>query len=506
MRTRRSFAAVLLVTLLLASGCGLLGTRSGDGGTSAAQQVEATIHLLAAAGESKDIETLKEHFAQTVVAQVLASGAIAPAAAQPLDQESLAALIESFWKERSVDQVAVSIANVRVNGETAEAEGSFVIQFTDALGLQSECAGTGSVTLLDQMGKWVLTRVSVTSVSCSLPLPGGGVEPPPGGAKPTAPQAYFDRCQYLVLGSGGEQVRFLQTVLNHLGYYNGRIDGDFGPVTDRAVRAFQQDHGLYVDGEAGPKTIAALDAVLAEAGGYYRCGVADTAPSAGETTVRQTALRAGTSYETPVYIYESPNPGPTLVFIGCIHGNERSGHLALREAMERGITISRGRLVIVPEFNRNGCEKNNRTYNGYDFNRLFPVGGTPTLAIAREMWDLVKSQPNLAFVVDFHDGFNDSLANTLIRTRQSEAKRVADKLRDELNKIRPSGAKGPKWRSLTEPISGSLTRKVGRDLGIPAMEVELAGRTNPDPLSLRKQYAWTVIKLLAKEYGIDVKF
>ncbi len=52
---------------------------------------------------------------------------------------------------------------------------------------------------------------------------------------------------------------------------------------------------------------------------------------------------------------------------------------------------------------------------------MFPVGYIASYLIAKEMWALIKSQPNLAFVVDFHDGFINSLGNTLIHTRQSEA-------------------------------------------------------------------------------------
>lgn len=35
-------------------------------------------------------------------------------------------------------------------------------------------------------------------------------------------------------------------------------DGDFGPGTEKAVRAFQQDNGLSVDGIAGPDTFTAM--------------------------------------------------------------------------------------------------------------------------------------------------------------------------------------------------------------------------------------------------------
>ena len=88
---------------------------------------------------------------------------------------------------------------------------------------------------------------------------------------------------------------------------------------------------------------------------------------------------------------------------------------------------------------------------------MFPVGSSPTYTIAKEMWDLIKAQPNLAFVVDFHDGFVNSLGNTLIHTRQARRARLR-KIRDALNEIRPKAPRGH-WRALTEPISGSLTAR-----------------------------------------------
>ncbi|MGP9537349.1 peptidoglycan-binding domain-containing protein [Brachybacterium sp. AOP43-C2-M15] len=45
-------------------------------------------------------------------------------------------------------------------------------------------------------------------------------------------------------------------------YYSGARDGDIGPVTQTAIRAFQGDRGLVVDGEAGPITQAELVAVV----------------------------------------------------------------------------------------------------------------------------------------------------------------------------------------------------------------------------------------------------
>ncbi len=49
-------------------------------------------------------------------------------------------------------------------------------------------------------------------------------------------------------GSRGEDVKLLQGILRI------KADGDFGPATEKAVRAFQTANGLTADGHVGPKT------------------------------------------------------------------------------------------------------------------------------------------------------------------------------------------------------------------------------------------------------------
>ncbi|KLA34278.1 hypothetical protein B4080_5984 [Bacillus cereus] len=63
----------------------------------------------------------------------------------------------------------------------------------------------------------------------------------------------------LSIDSTGHLVQELQEFLQSIGYYPGRIDGRFGSVTDRAVRQYQRDRGLFVDGRVGPKTWCQLE-------------------------------------------------------------------------------------------------------------------------------------------------------------------------------------------------------------------------------------------------------
>ena len=56
----------------------------------------------------------------------------------------------------------------------------------------------------------------------------------------------------------GPAVLDVQKRLTALGYAPGAVDGRYGPATAAAVKAFQRDRKLEVDGIAGPLTLAAL--------------------------------------------------------------------------------------------------------------------------------------------------------------------------------------------------------------------------------------------------------
>lgn len=59
-------------------------------------------------------------------------------------------------------------------------------------------------------------------------------------------------------GDAGPEVAEAQCLLRRAGISPGGIDGMFGPLTQRAVKAFQKRSGLDVDGMVGPHTWKAL--------------------------------------------------------------------------------------------------------------------------------------------------------------------------------------------------------------------------------------------------------
>ena len=56
----------------------------------------------------------------------------------------------------------------------------------------------------------------------------------------------------------GDDVRAVQRALKSAGFDPGDIDGSYGPITEKAVKAYQAANGLEVDGITGPKTWAKL--------------------------------------------------------------------------------------------------------------------------------------------------------------------------------------------------------------------------------------------------------
>ncbi len=98
---------------------------------------------------------------------------------------------------------------------------------------------------------------TVSGVSVT-PAPGFSTYTPAPTATPAPTPAPEIDATVLKVGSKGDEVSRLQARLQELGYYAGKVDGDYGSGTRQAVIVFQKQHGLAADGAAGPKTLAVL--------------------------------------------------------------------------------------------------------------------------------------------------------------------------------------------------------------------------------------------------------
>jgi peptidoglycan hydrolase-like protein with peptidoglycan-binding domain len=72
---------------------------------------------------------------------------------------------------------------------------------------------------------------------------------------------------FLKRGDEGEQVRILQERLRVAGFFSGQATGVFGPITEAAVKQFQEAYQLDVDGIVGPATLQKLPTL--SVGGEY---------------------------------------------------------------------------------------------------------------------------------------------------------------------------------------------------------------------------------------------
>jgi peptidoglycan hydrolase-like protein with peptidoglycan-binding domain len=95
----------------------------------------------------------------------------------------------------------------------------------------------------------------------------------------------------LVKGAQGDAVRQIQRFLTEFGFNPGGVDGDFGNLTEGAVKRFQADRGLVQDGEWRIEEATAARAMISAGSGvtftYIATSAAPTfATTAGEADAR----------------------------------------------------------------------------------------------------------------------------------------------------------------------------------------------------------------------------
>ncbi|MBR1584480.1 MAG: peptidoglycan-binding protein, partial [Clostridia bacterium] len=115
-----------------------------------------------------------------------------------------------------------------------------------------------------------------TTAALPSPTPARVTAAPAGQATATPDPS----AEVLRIGSTGANVRAMQQRLASLGYYKGKVDGDFGEATAQALTAFQKANKLTADGVAGTKTLTRL---------YSSSAVAVKATATPKPTAKPTA-------------------------------------------------------------------------------------------------------------------------------------------------------------------------------------------------------------------------
>lgn len=117
-------------------------------------------------------------------------------------------------------------------------------------------------------------------------------------------------------------------------------------------------------------------------------------------------LHTGTRLEVPVIIERSKKPGPTLLLIAGIHGNEVNGVEIVRQIIRAKYNKpASGTVICIPVVNVFGFLNQEREFpDGRDLNRLFPGTKKGSLASRFAFYVMQHIVPVVDYIIDFHTG------------------------------------------------------------------------------------------------------
>ncbi|MEN6325947.1 MAG: succinylglutamate desuccinylase/aspartoacylase family protein [Syntrophomonas sp.] len=227
------------------------------------------------------------------------------------------------------------------------------------------------------------------------------------------------------------------------------------------------------------------------------------APAAAQSVSFQT-LAAGTKYATKLYIIRSNNPGPVVMFVGGVHGNEPAGYKAAN--IVKDYTIKKGTLLVIPNANLPADRIGNRTSSGsFDLNRCFPRTSRESAdnVLSKAIYSAVKRY-DVDWLVDMHEGVNytsvkssSSVGQSLIYYPDSATRNISQRIVSSLNQNISTSYK--KFSLLTYPVQGSLSRASGQFLGVNTFIFETCSR---QLLSTRVGYQLKAAGILLSSLGM----
>ena len=155
----------------------------------------------------------------------------------------------------AADETTLSVKSFEALG-TPASHGCVRLLVSDAKWIYDNCKAGTIITVYegeyDPEYTMTLKPTLNTATLRENPLP--EPTPTPVYSPENWPQSY----RTLSRGKTGEDVYMVQMRLTELGYYHGSVTGGYYGGTIEAVKAFQREHGLSVDGAAGRQTQSLL--------------------------------------------------------------------------------------------------------------------------------------------------------------------------------------------------------------------------------------------------------
>ncbi len=177
------------------------------------------------------------------------------------------------------------------------------------------------------------------------------------------------------------------------------------------------------------------------------------------------------------HVYRSVNPGPTVLMIGGVHGDEINGVMVARNMIEEKTfeNLNRGTVISVPLLNVYGFINFSREVpDGKDINRSFPgtMAGSLASRVARTLTK--KVLPLVDCILDYHTGGSSRYNYPQIRYSKKDL--IAEKL---------AMAFGAPY-TIQKPIIPKSLRKVASELGLPTIVYEAGESVRLDGFSISK--------------------
>jgi hypothetical protein len=119
------------------------------------------------------------------------------------------------------------------------------------------------------------------------------------------------------------------------------------------------------------------------------------------------SLPTGTPINILVYVFNSKEPGPTVLVQGGLHGDEINGVETCKRMLVNDYfkNVKKGCIIVIPLLNVYGFIHFSRDLpDGKDVNRSFPGSRTGSLAGRIAYYHTNEILPHIDFGIDFHTG------------------------------------------------------------------------------------------------------
>jgi uncharacterized protein len=192
---------------------------------------------------------------------------------------------------------------------------------------------------------------------------------------------------------------------------------------------------------------------------------------------------------------KSTNPGPTIGFTACVHGDEVGGIVVLQELFKRLRTrLLKGTVFAFPLMNPIGFETSSRriTLSDEDLNRSFPGNkeGSVGERIASTIFTKIK-QADPSLVIDLHNDWRKSIPYTIIDPISEKKKELYERIK--------SFAQDTGFPIIldTDDVEKTLTYSLLKE-DIPAFTIELGESdvVNETDVEQGLSAIWTVLENL----------